>query len=371
MKRYDVAVIGAGVFGAWIARQLATRKIRVLLAEAWGPGHSRSSSGDETRILRVGYGAAEIYTRMAMRSLPLWLDLFARRGQRLFFRAGALRVSREDDEYSIASLDTLARLGAPHEIVPHADLARRWPQFRLVEPGTFGLFEPESGALLARRAVAAVVKDAREAGADFEVRSVSWPDPEINARQLVFACGPWLPKIFPDVLGRRISVTRQEVFYFAPPAGDTAFDWRSFPVWTDFTDPRGPYGVPDIEGRGIKVGFDLHGEAFDPDTGSRLVSRQSVERVRRFLAERFPALRDAPLTETRVCQYESTSTGDLLIDQHPAYSDVWLVGGGSGHGFKHGPAVGEYVAARLMKEVGPEPRFALATKSEERERAVY
>jgi glycine/D-amino acid oxidase-like deaminating enzyme len=237
--------------------------------------------------------------------------------------------------------------------------------------GTYGLFEPESGVLMARRAVRAVVDAAVAHGAEFAVRSVTWPNPAIDAGLFVFACGPWLPKLFPALLGNRIRPTRQEVFFFAPPAGSAAFTPPHLPAWTDFTDHRGPYGVPDIEGRGMKLGFDLHGESFDPDTGDRTVSPESVGSARRFLGERFPALRGAPLTESRVCQYANTSSGDFLIDRHPDHSDVWLIGGGSGHGFKHGPAVGEYAAAQILATGPQESRFSLATKSETKSRTVF
>jgi glycine/D-amino acid oxidase-like deaminating enzyme len=371
MKRYDIAVIGAGVFGAWTAWHLARAGKSVLLVDAWGAGNSRSSSGGETRIIRLGYGADEIYTRMSMRSLAMWLALFERTSQPLFHRTGALRISHDDDAYSVASRETLARVGAPHRIVSPAEMARRWPQMRLPVPGTYGLFEPESGALMARRAVAAVVDDAISFGVEFAIQSVSWPNPGIDAATFVFACGPWLPKLFPKVLGRRIYPTRQEVFFFAPPAGNAGFAIPHLPVWTDFTDPLGPYGFPDIEGRGVKLAFDRHGEAFDPDIGSRSVSGEAVERAQRFLGERFPALADAPLTESRVCQYANTSNGDFLIDRHPDDRNVWLIGGGSGHGFKHGPAVGEYAAAQILGFGSPEPRFSLATKAESKQRTVY
>ncbi len=371
MKRYDVAVIGAGVFGAWTAWHLRRAGKSVLLVDAWGAGHSRSSSGGESRIIRLGYGADEIYTRMSMRSLDQWLDLFRRTGKPLFHRTGVLRLSHDDDAYSVASRETVARVGAPHQIVTPDELARRWPQIRLPLPGTYGLFESESGALMARRAVAAVVDDAIALGADFEVRAVEWPNPQIDAATFVFACGPWLPKLFPGVLARRVYPTRQEVFFFAPPAGDSSFAPAHFPVWIDFVEPRRPYGFPDLEGRGVKLAFDRYGEAFEPDAGSREISAAGVEEARVFLGERFPALRDAPLTESRVCQYSNTSNGDFLIDRHPDDRNVWLVGGGSGHGFKHGPAVGEYTASQILATAAPEPRFSLATKTETRARTVF
>jgi sarcosine oxidase len=384
LTSYDVAVIGAGSFGAWSAWHLSRAGASVLLLDAWGPGHTRSSSGGESRIIRMGYGADEIYTRMAMRSLPQWRELSGRNGQALFHQTGVIFMAREGEPYSVATCDTLRRTGVRMEIVPGPELAARYPQMQIDVPGIFGFYEPESGALMARRAVAAVVAEAVGRGVTYATEAVRAPSPgstqatvqtqsgePIRAGAFVFACGPWLPKIFPDVLGKRIYPTRQEIFFFAPPPGDRRFAPPKFPSWVDFTDPRGPYGVPDLESRGFKIGLDRHGPAFDPDTGDRRPNAEGLAEVRRFLAERFPALQSAPLTESRVCQYESTSSGDFLIDRHPAFDNVWLAGGGSGHGFKHGPAVGEYVTQCVLDDGFREPRFSLATKSEAPHRTVY
>jgi glycine/D-amino acid oxidase-like deaminating enzyme len=131
------------------------------------------------------------------------------------------------------------------------------------------------------------------------------------------------------------------------------------------------YGVPDLESRGFKIAFDQHGPAFDPDTGARVPSAEGIAAMRVYLAQRFPALADAPLVEARVCQYENTSNGDFLVDQHPEHENVWLVGGGSGHGFKHGPAMGEHVSARVLDKAAQEPRFSLSTKATAQRRSVY
>jgi glycine/D-amino acid oxidase-like deaminating enzyme len=178
-----------------------------------------------------------------------------------------------------------------------------------------------------------------------------------------------LPKIFPEILEGRIRPTRQEVFFFGTEPGDRRFTPPHMPAWLDFTDERGAYALPDIENRGFKLAFDRHGPPFDPDTSDRLAD--GLDAARAFLAERFPALAGAPLVESRVCQYENTSSGDFLIDRHPDFSNVWLVGGGSGHGFKHGPMVGEHVTALIDGSASVEARFSLATKSREAKRAVY
>jgi len=384
MTTYDIAIIGAGAFGSWTAWWLRRAGRRVLLVDAWGPGHSRSSSGGESRIIRMGYGADEIYTRMAMRSLGQWQELCRSSGQRLFHRTGVLWIARAGDPYSEASRVTLENAGVGVEILSAEELAQRYPQMVLTDPRTFGILEPESGALMARRAIATLAEDLMRSGVEYAGAEIQPPSgrgvldsvgtasgERIRAGTFVFACGAWLPKLFPGLLGRRIYPTRQEVLFFAPPAGDQRFSPSHLPVWVDFTDPRGPYGFPDLEGRGFKLAFDRHGVPFDPDSGDRTPGPRSVAEAHSFLAERFPALRDAILSEFRVCQYENTSNGDFLIDRHPELENVWLAGGGSGHGFKHGPAVGEYVSTRILDCGEAEPRFSLASKAETQKRTVY
>jgi sarcosine oxidase len=381
-KTFDVAVIGAGVFGAWTAWHLASRSQRVVLIDAYEPAHSRASSGGESRIIRMGYGADEIYTRWSQRSLVQWKELFAARAQeRLFQETGVLWLSGGDDARLRQTVATLTRFGVPFKQLDVKALEKRFPQIGL-DGITAGLLEPHSGALMARRAVAAVVEDAVQRGVEFRNAQVLEPKRSgrvphvatnhgdtVVAGQFVFACGPWLGKVFPDVLGSRIFPTRQEVFFFGTPAGDTRFAPPALPTWLFQEDLV--YGMPDIEGRGLKIAFDEHGERVDPDTQSRIVSPTMTEMVRKYVARRFPALRDAPIVETRVCQYENTSNGDFLIDRHPEVENVWFVGGGSGHGFKHGPAVGEYVAGQLLDGAAAKARFSLATKDTHQKRAVY
>src|SRR5262249_37293762 len=121
----------------------------------------------------------------------------------------------------------------------------------------------------------------------------------------------------------------------------------------------------------FKIAFDTHGPEFDPDSGERMVSKSSVERMRAYIKEHVPALADAPVVEARVCQYENTWNGDFLIDRHPELDNVWLAGGGSGHGFKHGPAVGEYLSSRILNNAPEEQRFSLASKQTWKARGVF
>jgi len=380
-RTYDVAVIGAGVFGAWTAWHLAKRGQRVALIDAYGPAHSRASSGGETRIIRMGYGADELYTRWARQSLAQWKEFFAATGQVLFLETGVLWMAGKDDARLGDTKQTLGRCGVPFEELDRKALERRYPQIGLEEIQC-GILEPNSGVLMARRAVAAVAEDAIRMGAEYRCAQVLRPAASgrvhevktsggeiISAGQFVFTCGPWLGKVFPDVLGSRIFPSRQEVFFFGIPAGDARFAAPALPTWLFQEDLV--YGMPDIEGRGLKIAFDEHGERVDPDTQSRIVSPAMTEMVRKYVARRFPALKEAPIVETRVCQYENSSNGDFLIDRHPEMENVWFVGGGSGHGFKHGPAVGTYVTGQLLGGAAAEARFSLATKDTHQKRAVY
>jgi monomeric sarcosine oxidase len=381
-KVYDVAVVGAGVFGAWIAYRLRQAGRRVALLDAYGPGNARSTSGGQTRVIRMGYGEQEIYTRWSMRSLDLWKSVL-RQADRLslFQPAGVLWMARGEDPLTTKTVATLQRLGIRHERLGRSELERRWPQIDF-GPNTWAIHEPRSGFLAAFHAVQAVVQIAMAGGVEYLQEAVVPPADKgrlgsvatqsgktVRAGTFVFACGPWLPKLFPDLLGERIFPTRQEVFYFGPPPGDARFRSPAMPVWVDFAEEI--YGVPDFKGRGFKVAPDRHGPAFDPDTGARVVTPETLATVREFVARRFPGLKDAPLVSSEVCQYENTSNGDFLIDRHPERDNVWLVGGGSGHGFKHGPAVGEYVAARIVEGGEVETRFSLATKEKFQKRAVY
>jgi sarcosine oxidase len=350
---HDVVVIGAGVFGAWTAYHLKRTGARVLLLDQHGAGNSRSSSGGESRIIRMSYGADEIYTRSSMRSLEWWQQVCPQ----LFHNTGVLVTAAPSDPYLIATRATLSRCAVKHDYFQPAALRKHFPQISL-DRETAGIWEPDSGVLLARRAVQAVVETS---GVAYEIRA---GDTKIRAGAVVYACGPWLPKLFPEILRGRIRPTRQEVFFFGTPP-----EYQSLPTWLAWSE--GVYSIPPLDGRGFKIAIDTHGPAFDPETDSREMTEPALRCARATLRNRFPALARAPLLETRVCQYENTSNGDFLIDRHPDFKNVWLVGGGSGHGFKHGPWVGEYVASQIAGTAPAEPRFSLASKKTTRQRSVY
>jgi glycine/D-amino acid oxidase-like deaminating enzyme len=321
---------------------------------------------------------------MARDSLPQWKTLSAVSGLPIFVETGILFFFPTEEPYVRDSIAAHRQFGLPTEVLDQTEMGRRFPMIDF-DGISVGLYEPGFGALMARRAVLTLVdRFVREGGTYMKgtavrpgavgdrVEEVRLSSGErVAADRFVFALGPWLPKLFPDAVGPRILPTRQEVFFFAPPSGDRRFSTGAMPGWADFNGGDIFYGFPDLETRGLKFAHDAHGIEVDPDTQDRTPTREALAEVVAFRDRRFPLLRGAPLTEARVCQYENSSNGDFLIDFHPKLENVLLVGGGSGHGFKHGPEVGRYAAARLLGSIEPEPRFSLATKSETHRREVH
>ncbi|MGH9508998.1 MAG: FAD-dependent oxidoreductase [Terriglobales bacterium] len=371
-RNMHVAVIGAGAFGGWTALHLLRRGARVTLLDAWGPGHSRASSGGETRVIRATYGPDGIYVKLAARALTLWRENETRWKRQLFYRTGVLWLAGPDDRYERAALPLLREHKLEFEELSAEQAARRWPQISF-QGVSWAIFEKDAGYLTARIACQAVVEGFRAEGGDYRELAVEpgaisgrmlgglklSDGSSLAADQYVFACGPWLGKLFPDVLGNLIQPSRQEVYFFGTPAGDGRFGEGSMPAWID-NGERIFYGIPGNQWRGFKLADDSRGVAFDPTSGDRTPSAEGIAAARRYLKIRFPALGDPPLVEARVCQYENSRDGHFVLDRHPGASNAWLLGGGSGHGFKHGPSLGELAAATVLGEVRPEPFFSLS-----------
>jgi glycine/D-amino acid oxidase-like deaminating enzyme len=363
-----IAVVGAGAFGGWTALHLLRNGAQVTLIDSWGAGNSRASSGGETRVIRGVYGPTAIYTKWAARSFQLWREAEKTWNRKVYFKTHALWMVRGDDAYEKAAMPLLEKEGLKYETFTAAEATKRYPQINF-EGIQWALWEEEAGFLLARQSCQLVLDTFISEGGEFlqkEVRpftntleALHFSDgSQLKADGYVFACGPWLGLVFPDVLANLIHPTRQEVFYFGTPAGDLQFSEQKFPVWIDHGE-RLIYGIPGNERRGFKIADDTRGEPFDPTNGQRILTPAKLEEARKFIAMRFPALKDAPLVESRVCQYENSSDQNFIIDRHPNSENIWIVGGGSGHGFKHGPALGEYVASLVLGKQQPDPFFQL------------
>lgn len=369
-----VAVIGAGAFGGWTALHLARAGARVTLLDAWGPGNARASSGGETRVMRGVYGGDRTYVEWAAEALHRWRQFEHEWGEHLYRRTGVLWMVGRDERYVRASLPLLSDVGLPYEELSTAQAVQRFPQidFRDVE---WTLLELDGGYLRAAHACRVVVERFVVEGGTY--RQLAVPANGLEGRRLassglplsdgsvlaadrfVFACGPWLPTLFPVAVGGGITPSRQEIFYMGTPPGTTTYDAGHCPIWIDFAESI-YYGFPATDSRGFKIANDARGGPIDPTTDDRVPSAERLDEVRRYLGERFPGMAGAPLLDARVCQYANTADGHLLIDRHPADPDTWLVGGGSGHGFKLGPVLGEFVARLVLGDHEPPAVFTAA-----------
>ena len=363
-----IAVVGAGAFGGWTALHLLERGARVTLLDAWGPGNSRSSSGGETRVMRGTYGPNQPYTEMSARALKLWAKYERKWTKQFLHRSGVLwMASGRDDAFERGSVEMLRAAKIPFDELSTPQMRKRWPQINFggIE---WGIFEPECGYLDARASCVAVVDAFVKAGGDYRQVAVlrrheAFPrnkrgivlsdGANLTADYYVFACGPWMGRLFPKLIGKLIRSTKQDVFFFGPPARvGLYFTGAHLPVWADHRG-RFRYGIPGSDRRGFKIADDTRGPDFDPTSGERVITPETLKDIREYVGFRFPALKDAPLVETRVCQYEQTPDSHFIIDRHPKNENVWILGGGSGHGFKHGPAIGEIMAELILNDREP------------------
>jgi glycine/D-amino acid oxidase-like deaminating enzyme len=353
----DVVIVGAGVFGACAALRLRERGLAVVLVDAYGPGNSRSSSGGETRGLRIGFNNRETYFHWALRSADHWRTLEQESKRRLIVPTGSLEISARWTQAMDDTKRIYERLQVPFEVLKRDELRQRWPQID-TDDTDVALYEPGTATIKAREAVMTVVAAFQKKGGTLRIGQaqpgnmsgrrmenvVLASGERLPASQIVFACGPWLRKVFPELLGSRISTPRRDVIFFGTPAGDDRFDAPNLPVVLESRF----FTFPSIEDRGLKIAINGASQQIDPDTVERLVPADVVSKAQNLLSSRFPGMKGQPVVETRVCQYENTADRNFLVDRHPDHDNVWIVGGGSGHGFKHGPMMGEYVADRIM-----------------------
>jgi glycine/D-amino acid oxidase-like deaminating enzyme len=354
-------VVGAGVFGGSLALRLVSSGWEVTLVEQYPPGHVRAASGGESRLIRFSHGESDWYTRSARRALDLWRELEQETGAELFVPSGVAWFFSGVHGWGDESERVLGEHGIATERLGPDEGARLYPSFDGQGLESI-LLEPEAGVLRARDATRVIAELAVERGARF-VTGTARPEGDavvvdgerLEADRVVWAGGAWLAGLFPELLDLR--VTRQDVYFFGAPAG-----WQapSVPAWVDFDN--GVYGLGELDGRGFKASPDREGPAFDPDAGERVASDEKEREAREYLALRFPALAGAPLVGTRSCPYSLTEDTNFLIAPHPEHEHVWLLGGGSGHGFKHGPALAEYVERLLDGSVEPDPVFGLGAR---------
>lgn len=356
-KGNKVTVVGAGAFGGWSALYLLRKGFNVTLIDAWGAGNSRSSSGDETRVIRSTYGANEFYFDLNVRALELWKENQERWRKQLFFNVGVLWFCYEKATPQLDdSIPFTKKHKQEYEYLSPEEIQKRFPAVQTNDLH-HAYLDPFGGYLKARESMQQVHQAFLQEGGTY-IQAYVRPGSTENNRMpsielstgdrissdlFLFACGSWLGKLFPDVLGSVITCTKQEVYYFGTPKHQSEL-YDKLPAWIDVDGKDFYYGIPGNQQRGFKIGVDKRGEIFDPTHGERIANPDVLSKARKFIEHRFPGLRGAPLVENRVCPYENSPDGNFIFQPHPEASNVWFLGGGSGHGFKHGPALGQLVA---------------------------
>ena len=372
MSQSKVVVIGAGAFGGWTALWLQSQGLETTLLDGWGPGNSRASSGGETRVVRTIYGSDHFHWELAVRAIQLWKECERRWEQNLFRHTGVLWMTTDLVDFVESALPFLDSADLPYQRLSLPEARVRYPQINFEQVKSVVL-EEEAGYVMARRSCRVVVEQFLQKGGTYhpctatpgtsqsgELKELILSDgSKLKAEQYVFACGPWLRQLFPEVLEDVLTVTRQEVFFFGPPTTHPYFQENHLPVWVDY-GKKMVYGIPADGRRGFKIADDTQGPQCDPTSTERILSAESVRAAQAYAAFRFPQLKGAPLIEGRVCQYTNTVDHRFLIDRHPHIHNILLVGGGSGHGFKHGPAVGEQVARLVKDDSEPPSQFSLS-----------
>ena len=379
----DIVVVGAGTFGMWTALNLQRLGARVTVVDAYGAGNSRQTSGGETRGVRTSYGDrphGRLWTRWASEAVRKWTawDEMGRDRllPRLFFNTGDLILREETSEYIENTRAHWDALGTPYETLTADEVAYRWPWVRFENLGV-ALYEPAAGVVRARRAIESVARVFEEEGGTIRIGRAAFGagngskletvavegGEAISGQTMIFACGPWFPKVLPALMGDRIRISIGHVFYFAVPPGDPRFAFPNMPSYGVPGCTGWPALPPDHRGFRVRTGGRA-GE--DPDTSDRWIPPESHERPRQILERHFPDLVGAPINETRACHYESSVDRNFIVDHHPDFDNVWLLGGGSAEAFKFGPVLGEYIARRILGvEDDPELADGFRLKEEE------
>ncbi len=390
----NIGIVGCGIFGASAALVLAQRGHQVAAFDRGGPPADDAASNDRSKVLRFEYGEhCALYVPLVEESRAAYRDLEATHGAPLYVETGVLALARAFDEsrHERRSYDFLRAAGRPIALLDPRVAERRFPQFAW-EGIAAATWNPEGGYVRAAEAVRATVAAARALGADIRGNAtvaeiderpgaaiVDLDGGEAHEFDRVLVCGgPWLGRFLPaDAVAARVRPTRQFVTYYRPPSATAAAlfapaavpgaDTSGFPVWMHDIVDSGWYGMPLQDGL-LKVARHAPGEPADPDQ-PRVVLAADREASRAFVAASVPAIRPEWYAEDLGCLYAMTDDGNFLIDRVPGASALFVAGGGSGHGFKMGPAVGR-MAADCVEAGGANEAGAAKVAAEFREDAV-
>jgi monomeric sarcosine oxidase len=358
-KVYDVIVLGLGVMGSAAAYHLAKDGKRVLVIEQYDLDHRNGSSYGESRIIRYAYDYP-IYVEMARQAFPMWREIEKESGRQLMFTTGGLDFGASDYPSLVATANTLERADIPFEWLSAKDTTSRFPQFKL--PDTMSaIYQPDAAYLNASQCVITMAQLAKKHGASFllntkveavEVQpylvSARTADAEYVAGSIVITAGPWAQKVLSSLdLKLPLQATREEIVFFNPDNGDQ-FKPENFPVFL-YHDDEYFYGLPNVDGNGLKAAVHMRNENTDPDNTRRTPDDDYIAKVRTWLESYIPQA-VGPVNEARICLYTMTPDHHFVIDHHPGYPHIVFAGGFSGHGFKFGTLIGRILADLAQKQ---------------------
>lgn len=366
MANFDIAVVGLGAVGgaALLAAQRAGAK--VIGFDRFAPPHTLGSTHGETRIVRAAIGEGAAYTPFAQRSFELWDQLGAEVDEQLVTRCGLLvlggvlpHATHVPAGFLNTTIDAARSFGIAHEVLGAAEVRARFPAYGRFD-GERAYFEPGAGFAVPERVVAAQIARARALGAavrlNTQVVSIAADGDgvalhaggeTVRAAHVVLAVGAWMPSFLPPAHAQRLTVTRQTLHWFAPPADASAYGPERMPVfiWNDL------YGFPiAVPGGGVKIATEALDAVVDPDTAEHEVSRAEIELVTPRVRSAFPVL--GAHLHGATCLYTSTPDFNFWVGPHPEIAHVTVASACSGHGFKHAAALGEAVVAKPLGAPG-------------------
>jgi sarcosine oxidase len=377
----DVVVVGLGAHGSAITHHLARGGARVVGIDRFRPPHAHGSSHGETRITRLAIGEGHEYVPIVQRSHQLWRELEAETGSELLLTTGGLVIGTPAadalvfhgrDGFFERTVDAAQRFGIAHELLDAAEIERRFPAFVLAGDER-GYYEPQAGLLRPEACVAAQLAAAARHGAQLRLDErvervtatasgvrIETARGIVDAKHAVFAAGAWTPALLGGgVWERRLAVQRQVLQWFA---ADEPALYRPgvMPVFIRLHGGAGDgcYGFPMVDSHpGVKLAAEQTADTTTPEHIERSVADAENDAVyERHVRGRMRGIRNVVVHAT-TCLYTSTPDGRFVVDRHPELEQVTIVSACSGHGFKHSPALGEAVAARLL---GRQPRFDLS-----------
>lgn len=381
-----VAVVGAGIFGAAAALELARRGHRVTVFDADAVPAPRAASTDEAKaIRRVGYAGDKAgYVELVERSADRWHAWERETGRRVLHRTGHLSIVRDAARGSLMyeSVHVLHGRGAVEvQELSAAALRRRFPQFTVAD-GEAGVYDPWGGYLEGAAAVRMLVDLAVDAGVTLRERTavaavgeragaaaVRVDGVEHAFDRVVVAAGAWIGRLLP-ALARRLTITRQELVLLPTPGDAAAFAGPRMPTWGAEPDGEQWYGFPLLREGYVKVARDRLGPAVnadvdDADVDDADVDGADVDRagtsafaadVEAMLRRRIPALAGSTGARGRSCLYTMTPDAHFIIDRVPGSERLVVAGAGSGHAFKFGGVLGPLIAG--VVEGRPDPAGA-------------